>query len=75
MSNKKIIFVGFSLGAAVGLKMLEFIDGIQFAMFFYGFPPTDEIKPERIKCRTFVYVGSKDKTKFLSDKNTHKICK
>jgi len=28
MSNKKIIFVGFSLGAAVGLKMLEFIDGI-----------------------------------------------
>jgi predicted esterase len=27
-TNKKIILVGFSIGAAFGLKMLEFLEGI-----------------------------------------------
>lgn len=73
--NKKIILVGFSIGAAFALRMLEFVKGIEFAMLFYGLPPPEEIKPEKISARTIVYVGSKDKVKFLSNKQAQAACK
>jgi hypothetical protein len=37
-------------------------------MFFYGIPPVSEIMPEKIATRTILYVGTKDKVKFLSEK-------
>ena len=60
--------VGSSIGAAVGLKMLEYMEGVEFSMFFYGLPPVGEIRPERIKSRTIIYCGEKDHVKHLSNK-------
>jgi dienelactone hydrolase len=66
--NKKIIVVGLSIGSAIGLKLLEFFDDIEFSMFFYGLPPIGDIKPSSIRSRTIIYMGSKDRVKHLSDK-------
>ena len=37
--GKRIILMGFSIGAAIGLKVLEYTDKVKFGFFFYGLPP------------------------------------
>lgn len=59
-----------SLGASIGLKMLEFFPNIEFGMFFYGVPPFLSLQPERIKTRTIIYIGGNDKVKHISDRET-----
>lgn len=62
--------MGFSLGAAIGLKLMEYVTDVELAMFFYGFPPLDKVQAGKINCKTIVYVGVEDKIKYLSDKST-----
>lgn len=73
--GKKLILVGFSLGSAIGMKMLQFLQNIQFSMFFYGFPPLESIKAHKIKSKTVMYVGTSDKVQHLSDSVALKAAK
>ena len=73
--NKRIIIIGYSLGAAIGLKMLEYLPFVKLAYFFYGFPPIDNINPQKIACSTKVFIGKNDKVKNLSDQRVVKKAK
>ena len=65
--KKAIVLVGFSLGAAVGLKMLEIMEEVKFAMLFYGIPPLKGARASKLKCPVTLYVGQKDQIKGLSE--------
>ena len=67
-----MVLMGFSLGAAIGLKILEHTDKIDFAFMFYGFPPLETVRPSNISALTTVYVGSEDKIKYISNKVFYK---
>jgi dienelactone hydrolase len=43
-----VVLVGFSLGAAIGLKVLEYTEKVDLAFLFYGLPPLKGVKPESI---------------------------
>lgn len=73
--KKKIILVGFSLGSAIALKMLEYLEGIEFAMLFYGFPPLAAVVPEKVQAKSVIYCGTLDNVKHLSDPKTAKSAK
>jgi dienelactone hydrolase len=62
--------LGFSLGAAIGLKLMEHIPNVELGIFFYGFPHLDQVEPDKIQGKTIVYVGGRDKIKYLSDRTT-----
>lgn len=68
--RKRVILLGFSLGAAIGLKLMEQLTNVELGIFFYGFPQLDQVQADKITCKTIVYVGSRDKIKYLSDKPT-----
>ena len=36
--NKQIILLGFSIGASLGLKMIERMKDVSLGIFFYGYP-------------------------------------
>jgi len=38
------VLIGFSMGAAIGLKMLEFLDVVDMAFMFYGLPPLEGVR-------------------------------
>ena len=68
-SHSVVLLLGFSIGAAFGLRVLEDVDGFQNGFLFYGLPHLSKINPERIKTSTYIVCGSKDKIKHLSDEN------
>jgi dienelactone hydrolase len=44
-------------------------------IFFYGFPPPKSIQAKAITCQTLIFVGKKDKVKYLSDSKTVELAK
>jgi dienelactone hydrolase len=65
--NKAIILMGFSTGAALGLKLLELLDDISLGVFFYGYPSAKNLQPDKIDCPVIIFHSEKDKIKHLSD--------
>jgi predicted esterase len=43
-SGKRVIVFGFSIGAAIGLKLMEYTDAVELAFFFYGLPPLESVR-------------------------------
>ena len=66
-SGKAIVLMGFSIGAAIGLKMLQYLTTIDLAFFFYGLPPLDAINANAIVTETKIFLGRRDPIKYLSD--------
>ena len=65
--GKRIVLMGFSLGSAIGLKILEYTDKVAFGFFFYGLPPLESVRPYKISASVTIFLGSDDKIKNLSD--------
>ena len=62
------MLMGFSIGAAIGLKVLEYTNKVDFGFFFYGLPPLETIRPQRITAAVTIFLGSDDKVKYLADR-------
>ena len=66
--RKRIVLMGFSIGSAIGLKVIEYTDKVEFGFFFYGLPPLEVARPLKIKATVMIFLGSEDKVKHLSDR-------
>ena len=66
--GKKVVLMGFSIGAAIGLKVLEYTNKVDFGFFFYGLPPLETVRPQKITASVTIFLGSDDKVKYLADR-------
>jgi dienelactone hydrolase len=66
--GKKVVLVGFSLGAAIGLKILELTAKVDMAFLFYGLPPLETVHPQLVEAAVTVFLGEEDSVKHLSDR-------
>ena len=66
--KNRIVLMGFSIGAAIGLKTLEYTKKVDFGFFFYGLPPLESVNPHKITASVTIFLGSDDKIKHLSDR-------
>ena len=55
------------MGAAVGLKLLEVMEEVRFAVLFYGVPPLKGARASKLKCPVTLYAGEEDRIRGLSE--------
>lgn len=60
--------MGFSIGASLGLKLIEYFKQVSLGIFFYGYPIAKNLKPDQINCPVVIFHAENDKIKHLSDK-------
>jgi len=53
--KKIIILLGFSIGAAFGLKLIESFTGVALGLFFYGYPLPKSIEAKNIQCPVIIF--------------------
>jgi dienelactone hydrolase len=47
--------MGFSVGAAIGLKLIENLKGVSMGIFFYGYPLAKSLEPRKLHCPIVIF--------------------